>query len=308
MISWRLFRIRSTTIALHPATLIYWLYGILVGHGLLMLLATASILIHEAAHAIVSAILGFPPSSLELTPLGAVMHAEDEGRIPPLKLLLILLAGPGVTLLLCCIALQLTKADILSAHSGSVLFCCNLSIFLINVLPVLPLDGGRILSAILKAFLPIRCVHRILRCIGTCIGMSLICLNIYISWHSGGWNLSLAFVGCFILYGTKRYTTSQAYAEMCAFLERKIRLERKEHLPVQAVIALGHTPIRELIRDLPPRKCAIYICLEDGTHRMLGILTEYELIQHYMSTPETTLKKAACLSQNHLDSAKYDTK
>lgn len=295
---WKILTISGTDIYLQPAILLYILYVIFIGHGEFMLLSTISIILHELAHAITSTLMGAPPQSLELTPLGAVMRLDDERQLQPIKRAVMLLSGPLLSFALCMIAYRLTRLHMMPQDIGRSLFLANLSILLINLIPALPLDGGRILTLILEAFLPVRISHLIMKCIGNILGVVFILLNIYLSWRRGGWNLSLAFAGCFLLYSAAISTTKQAMAELRFFLDRRILLETKGQLETKVVTALHTQSIRQLLRMLPPNKMALFCCVEEGSMKSLGWMTEAEMIQHYLDEPERSFEKALRIQNN----------
>lgn len=272
---------------LHPSMLLYVLYACLTSHGTYLLISTVSILLHELAHALTASLMGSPPFAIELTPLGAVMRLEDDEKLPSFQRLLMLLSGPLLTLLLCCTALNLSsKTSLIFSRQ---LFLCNLSILTLNLLPVLPLDGGRILSLLLRKLLPARKVNCVMQVLGKAAGISLILLNIWTSWKIGGWNLSLAFAGCCILYSTSVATVSQAAAELRQFMDRKISLEKSGSQGCKLVIYACRTPLRKIIRELPPSKMLCVGCIEPGTMKMIGWIEEHRIIQAYLQTPDMSI-------------------
>ena len=295
---WHILTVGSTDIFLHSATVLYWLYAVMTGHGRMMFVASVSVLIHECAHAIVAAGLHHPPDTLEITPLGAMLRLDEEVRILCQKQLLILLAGPCATLMLCGIAYHLTSSGLLSPMLGKLVFTSNLSILLINLLPVMPLDAGRILAMLIYRILPSRIATICLRLIGVVFGVVLIGVNILTSCRFGGWNLSLAFAGCCIMYCSNVSTTSIALSELRMFMDRKIMLERKGFLSCNRICALDRTSVRTLLQHLHPAQLTEFICIEAGTMREVGRISEYDLIQHYLSDPTLTLKAALFLSHN----------
>lgn len=307
MSRWHIASLGATEVYLHPGMLLYALYALLIGHGWFMLLAILSILLHEAAHAMTAAAFSRPPSSLELTPLGAVMRLDDEGGLSPVKQGLVLLAGPGMTLLLAYAAVWLTRIELLPLRIGHMLFVSNVSILLLNLLPVLPLDGGRLLGVLLRAFFSVRTVNRIMRCLGGITGIGLIAGNIYVSWRMGGWNLSLAFAGCCILYSVYTATMSQAMAELRYFMDRRIHLERKGRMELRTICALHTTPIRKLVRVLPQGRMVEFVCIETGSMNVMGRMIESQIIQLYLNKPEITLAEAVHLLKTECSSAKLTT-
>lgn len=285
MTRWRIASFAKTEICLHPAMVLYALYALLTGHGTFMLLASASILLHEGAHAAVAALCGHAPARIELTPLGAVMRMEDEERLPPLKRCCMLLAGPGLTLCLCWLALRATACGWMEADTGRLMFMSNLSILLLNLLPVLPLDGGRIATLILGLFLPRRIATRIMRGMTMLFGFGLIAANLWCSWKLGGWNLSLAFAGCCMLYSASAVHLTAAVEELRSFLDRKIHLERHGFTQVHCIAVLHNQPVQRLVKQLPHRRIALFCCFQAGSLKPVGWMTEFDLVQHYLQQP-----------------------
>lgn len=304
---WRIGGFGATEVYLHPAMLLYALYAFLIGHGWYMFIATISIVLHEGAHAFVALLFGKPPSCIEITPMGAVMRMEEDRYLPTGKQILVLLAGPMMTFILAVSSIALVKGGFLTNEIGYLLFISNLSILLLNLLPVHPLDGGRILALVLCCFISMRKVTRIMRVIGCIIGIGLIVTNVYTSIHMGGWNLSLTFAGCCILYGAYSATTPWALAELRYFLDRKIWLEQKKELKVMSICALHTLPVRMLIRKLPQRKAAEFLCIEVGSGNVRGRIFETQLIQQYLLTPEVTFGELTQLVKNAPSLPKYDT-
>lgn len=307
MSRWRIGSIGETDICIHPVMPVCLLYAFITGHGLFMALSTVSILLHEATHAFTAAIFGQSPHCIELTPLGAVMRLEDEARLPCIKRAGMLLAGPAMTLLLCWSSLLFTKKGMLSVEIGRILFLSNLSILMLNLLPALPLDGGRLLSLLLERFAPLQLVHRIMRGIGSLLGISMILLNIYATWNLGGWNLSLAFAGCCLMYSAITATTSQALAELRHFVDRKIAFERRGRLAISWIAVSSAMPLRNLLRLLPAGKMAMFSGFEIGSMKSCGWLTENEVIQQYLRKPDARFSETVKMYPERLNSAQNST-
>ena len=113
-----------------------------------VLLLYVSVLVHELAHCVVARAFGLPVRRVLLYPLGGYSEIEQEPPTPAREAL-ISGAGPAISLALAGIGYVL--AQVVSTGLPhlviSQLFFANLIVGIFNLLPGLPLDGGRIFRA-----------------------------------------------------------------------------------------------------------------------------------------------------------------
>ncbi len=109
----------------------------------------ASVLIHEIGHTLTAVRLGHPVRRITLHFLGGASELESEPRTPGREFL-IAVAGPVLSLLLGLGTLVIAR----SMGAGTVpgflmleLAVANLAVGVLNLLPGLPLDGGRLVAA-----------------------------------------------------------------------------------------------------------------------------------------------------------------
>jgi Zn-dependent protease/predicted transcriptional regulator len=168
--SYRIGSIAGTDIKVHVTFLLLVGWWALMGYqeagtsgavsGALSLLALfACILLHEFGHILMARRFGVRTPDVILLPIGGVARLE---RIPdePKQELLIALAGPAVTL-----AIIVVLYAILRATAGPVnlfqltpetpflafLVAVNIYLLLFNLIPAFPMDGGRVLRALLAS-------------------------------------------------------------------------------------------------------------------------------------------------------------
>jgi Zn-dependent protease len=119
----------------------------LVSAGFVILLYL-SVLIHELSHCAVARAFKLAVRRVLLYPLGGFSEIEQEPPTPAQEFL-VSAAGPAISLVLAAIAGGLTKVVPHGLPNLLIdqLFRANLLVGIFNLLPGLPLDGGRILRA-----------------------------------------------------------------------------------------------------------------------------------------------------------------
>ena len=116
--------------------------------------------------------------SIEIVPYGIKMKFKvnyddynkkiGKGSLISLKKILISVAGPFFNLMLCLIVLICTHFGVNFFNENANIFYANLLIFIFNLIPIYPLDGGRILFYIFsfrfnieKSFEIINCISKV---------------------------------------------------------------------------------------------------------------------------------------------------
>ncbi|MEV4178183.1 site-2 protease family protein [Nonomuraea sp. NPDC049709] len=117
---------------------------------LFAVLLYVSVLLHELAHSVLAKAYGLPVRRITLYLLGGVSEIEKEPPTPG-KEFMVAAAGPALSLGLAGIGLA---ADVWVINNGGILevltwqlWFANLIVGVFNLLPGLPLDGGRMLRA-----------------------------------------------------------------------------------------------------------------------------------------------------------------
>jgi Zn-dependent protease len=162
------------------------------------------VVLHELGHALMARRFGVETQEIVLYPIGGMARLT---RIPSgFAELAIAAAGPFVNLVLAGICVAAMAAlrmpfDMTAATFGhsllSRLLFANLLLFLFNLLPAFPMDGGRILRASLTFVFPEERATRIAAAIGQGMAVLLALLAIF----GPGSNLILLLIALFVFVG-----------------------------------------------------------------------------------------------------------
>ena len=171
--SWTVGRVAGIKLRVHATFLILLAWLALIDYrasgtmsgamlGVLSTLALfGSVVLHELGHAVAARRVGVPTRDITLLPIGGVARLE---YIPdkPKQELGIALAGPAVTVLIALIlsgslrlfGLPMNVVERAIAHGTAGGFVAelvwlNVALLVFNMLPAFPMDGGRVLRALL---------------------------------------------------------------------------------------------------------------------------------------------------------------
>jgi Zn-dependent protease len=162
-LSWKIGRVAGIDLYLHPTfLLILLLPGVLTGGPLTILLLLSvfgCVVLHELGHALMARRFGIATEDITLYPIGGVARLRRMPRAPGAELL-IALAGPAVNFALVA-GLSLLGLLIGDPYGASPVFgsffdelvVVNLVLGLFNLIPAFPMDGGRVLRALLSGWL-----------------------------------------------------------------------------------------------------------------------------------------------------------
>lgn len=213
--SFRIGRIAGTELRVHATFLVLLLWAAFAAYQqagpaaavdlvLFILSLFACIVLHEFGHIRMASRFGVYTPEVILLPIGGVARLQ---RIPdePRQELLIAIAGPAVTLViagvLLIVALLLGLHPSLRDPVGDQqpfvirLMAVNVYLLLFNLLPVFPLDGGRVFRALLAQRLGLMRATRIAGGVGQA---AAILMGIY-GFTTGAWMLVL--VALFVYLG-----------------------------------------------------------------------------------------------------------
>ena len=139
---------KRPTLKLHPLFFAVGIWYAFKGELLIFLMSCLTALQHECAHAFAAARLGYSLRAIVLMPFGAVIDGDMRG-VTAKDEIAVAVAGPLCNLITAAFFVAVWWfAPTMYAFTDTA-FYTSLAIAAVNLLPAYPLDGGRILKAVL---------------------------------------------------------------------------------------------------------------------------------------------------------------
>lgn len=146
-------------IKIHP---LFWMiiaFGVLTGHFKEVFMVFSIVLIHEMGHVAAAHFFHWRIRKIQLLPFGGVAEVEEHGNRPLKEEVIVVLAGPLQHVWLVLFAYILYAGGFLNSGTFELFVVHNLMIFGFNLLPVWPLDGGKLLFHLISAVYPFKKAH-----------------------------------------------------------------------------------------------------------------------------------------------------
>ncbi len=246
----------------------YWILGILTS-----LLVFISVLVHELAHSLIAIRQGEKVEDITLFILGGVARISEDPKTPQ-KEFLMSLVGPVSSFALAAIFLLLSiliapvSKPIQVATSYLALINAVLGGF--NLLPGFPMDGGRVLRAIVwRATKDLKKATRVASVVGQTIAFIMIVIGIFQFFWGNLGGLWLVLIGWFL-----HSASVQGYSQV--LLKSSLEgLKASDLMSKDFIVVEPDLSVETLVRDMllknrervflvmQENKLAGLVCLED---------------------------------------------
>ena len=251
--------------------------------------AVLALVIHETGHCIASAVFGSRINCIEFTPFGGVItDRAGEAQKKGLPGFVIAAAGPLANYLFLVALASSCVSRYLSLPLIKSLFAANLAMLMINILPVLPLDGGQMVFSAGYYLFPVSLLISALTLGGIGLGGIMALLSFYVFFKTQKLNLSLLMIGLYIITAairTKEVMISEnAYVVIRERGKKRFSVERLALYRVNA-----DTPILTLLPYMEKSGGSIFM-LDNDPH--FAALSDERIRSLLLSAPALTMEQA----------------
>jgi Zn-dependent protease/CBS domain-containing protein len=236
-----------------------------------VILLYASVLVHELSHSVVARGYGLPVRRILLYPLGGVSEIEREAPTPGREFA-VAGAGPALSLALGAVGWGLAQV-VQYGISGALvrqLLWANVIVGVFNLLPGLPLDGDRMLRAVIWKLTGKPGTATIAAAwVGRVLALGLLAIPFFSGGLTGGDMVSTIWVvaiAAFMWFGASQSIKATRFRERLPALQAR-RLARR------AISVPASTPLAEAVRRADEAGAGA-IVIVDHENKPLAIVNE----------------------------------
>lgn len=272
-----------TKIRFHPTLWFVIGMAVLTAHFTEALMLFLVIFVHEMGHAVSAHYYRWRIKAIQLYPFGGVLDTEEYGNRSLKEDLVVTLAGPLQHLWLIGLAYLLYSTSFLSHEHYVSFLSMNIVLCLFNLMPIWPLDGGRLLfltASLYRSFLQ---AQKLMLYISTVFALLLFMIWLIMEpLNLSVWMIAL-LIGFSIFiewrqryYGFIRFLLQRHYGHSTDLNKLK-PIEADENEPIYKVLESFQRGCKHPI-----------IVLKDGKER--ATLDETEILHAYFSEKNTNGK------------------
>lgn len=263
-------------VRVHPLFLLMIAASVATGMVVETLVLFTIVIVHELGHIFVAASYGYRIREMKILPFGGVAKLEHGAMgWNPRHEVAIAIAGPLNNLLMIFIALLLHAVGLWSDGLTQFFIKGNLTIGFFNLLPALPLDGGRILRAAMSREQGYRAATEVSIRMSYLLATVLIVLGLFSLWV-GSLNLAYVMLGSFLMLAAWELRKGMR-ADMIRFLDAKRREKRRQLQVVRSLAVPGTMRVREVIENFAPDAYHMIYVLDEEKN-VQTVLAEDDLV------------------------------
>ncbi len=238
----------------------------------IMLISYSVIFFHELAHLAAAKIIGLKPSHITLFPFGVNLKLKNSLVYGIADEILLYLSGPLFNVIMALICIPMIG----KGKYWDLWYINNLSLFIFNILPILPMDGGIVLKKILLRGVGQRRSEIVIKTISITLIAMIIFIEIKFLINSN-LNFPLMFAAIFLIGNI--FTNKEKYhidfTKELIFYKKKDKREIKK---VKGYLIKENASYKELAKNFSGG--SHYIVFKENSHgRINQILTEREIIE-----------------------------
>lgn len=259
--------------------------SVFTGYFIELMLLFMFVFAHECGHMLMARQLNWNIKELKLLPFGGVLIIDDAQATKAKDEILVALAGPLQNVILIALIWLSGQFHFLSFEWVNYMIMANSWLILFNLLPISPLDGGKLVQAFLSLLLPYYTTLKIVT--WTSIvggGLMILFAMTYSLWFAGsGPQLNLLLIGSFILVDNIMRLKHLPYLLYRFILQRDKQLKQLTSENAVPVVVHETDSLFSLFKKIRRESSHLFYCVSTKSKQM-KMKTEYEIVQNFIQS------------------------
>ncbi|MFY9113887.1 MAG: M50 family metallopeptidase [Dethiobacteria bacterium] len=277
--------LRGTKLKINPYFFLFLLYFAINGRLKEVLIFFICISVHEFAHAFVARSFGISVQEIEVFPFGSVARIEGLLEIEPQTERRIAWAGPLANFLFTGIAMifYANRYYLGPLNEEMVLFFirANLVLAFFNLIPALPLDGGKILRSSLVHRFNYRKATEIAARLGKILAVFIFAGGLA-AWFYGRFNIIILLVAVFIFLAASAEQNLAVYVFLRSLGNKEREMRRRGGLKGEQIIVNEDTRLLDIFKLFSPHRYHLVRIMEQDSKQLKGEIAESYLVEAAM--------------------------
>lgn len=240
-------------------------------------------LIHELAHLAAALYIGLRPSHIIIEPFGVNLRLKNKIVYSLTDEIILYMSGPCVNFIFAVISAVAAHSDFTYLHDFALK---NTALFIINILPIVPLDGGIVLKKILMCKIGNRNAEKITKAISISLIGVLITFGFILTIKSQ-FNFSVLFLCVFLFMNvfTQKEKYNVDFVKELMFYKRKTENFHEKKLKI--ILVSENDKLKKITECFTYSTFTIVFVLDKG-YTVSNIFTESEIIEEILSKGSET--------------------
>lgn len=255
----------------HPIFILFSFLIVYFGWFYQFLIYFLVLCLHEFAHYFVAKRLGYVLNKVVFMPYGAGLGGKNQIILPKHEIA-IALAGPLFNMILVLLTIVVWWVYPLSYAYTDIFVMANLSLGVFNLLPLFPLDGGRVLVCLLSNKIKRQKVYVIMKIMGI-IGSVIFAILFVLSVFTKV-NLTFFFISLFLF-------TSCFGNDVNVYFERTHIVNFSKNItspvPIQHYVVDKNTPLYKMVKYLKSGYYVVFYVMDNN--KIVKVVTEQEILK-----------------------------
>ncbi len=291
-------KLGGTQVCIHVSFILAALVLAMSGYALHLMVFLGSLLFHEMGHIMAASWMGAEVAKVVVWPFGAMAKLERTWQLSPPAESMVAFMGPlnsGLLLTATTVLQQWVMKTrgidlILDYPLLGFLQSVNLYLFAVNLIPCLPLDGGRLLRARLATKMGYVDASVKVTRLGLYCGATFILAGLALT-LTGHPNMPLCIAGAIIWWGAMEERDDRTSRSILDLLTRSEHLKQRKAIPVEEIMVLADARVKDVVSKLRPSKYNVILVAGRGM-KVMGRISEAQVLEaFYRGEVDRTMKE-----------------